>query len=160
MPNGNGTIGDNWNQQVGLLGSGSDFTVFLDHLGIPSIDIGFGGPPGGGGAGVYHSVYDSLYWQTQFGPGFDYYATLAQLWGLTVITMADSPILPFEFVDYAQTLKTAYLSMLQQSESLKIPPPFNSEELFFTIESFATAAQEALIYVCNTLAVLNSVLII
>jgi N-acetylated-alpha-linked acidic dipeptidase len=64
-----------WNQDIGRLGSGSDYTVFIDHLGIASMDMGFSG-----GSGVYHSVYDSLAWMQKFGdPGFTYHTTMTQM---------------------------------------------------------------------------------
>ena len=62
--------------RIGALGSGSDYTPFLQHLGIPSTDMGFGGD-----YGVYHSAYDSFYWMDQFGdPGFRYHVAAAQVW--------------------------------------------------------------------------------
>jgi N-acetylated-alpha-linked acidic dipeptidase len=49
--------------RIGALGSGSDYTAFLDHLGIASLDLGYGGEDGGG---IYHSIYDDFYWYTHF----------------------------------------------------------------------------------------------
>ncbi len=55
------------------LGSGSDYTAFLDHLGVPALDVGFGGR-----YGVYHSIYDNFYWMEKFGdPEFLTHATAA-----------------------------------------------------------------------------------
>jgi N-acetylated-alpha-linked acidic dipeptidase len=63
--------------RIAALGSGSDYTPFLQHLGVPSTDMGFGGD-----YGVYHSAYDSFYWMEHFGdPGFVYHTAAAQLWG-------------------------------------------------------------------------------
>ncbi|MBO0859149.1 MAG: M28 family metallopeptidase [Chloracidobacterium sp.] len=88
--------------RIGALGSGSDYTAFLDHLGIASLNIGFGGE---GGGGIYHSIYDSFAWYTKFSDGtFEYSRTLAQTGGLAVMRLADARILPFEFTNFAETV--------------------------------------------------------
>ncbi|MFZ0960281.1 MAG: transferrin receptor-like dimerization domain-containing protein [Terriglobia bacterium] len=90
--------------RLGALGSGSDYTVFLDHLGIASLDLGFDGE---GGGGVYHSVYDDFYWYTHFSDtDFRYGRALAQTVGTAVMRLADSELLPFEFTDFADTIHT------------------------------------------------------
>ena len=72
--------------RIGALGSGSDFTPFLQHLGVPSSDMGFGGD-----YGVYHSAYDSFYWMTHFGdPDFVYHVAAAQMWGTVAMRLADA----------------------------------------------------------------------
>lgn len=87
---------------IGALGSGSDYTAFIDHLGIASLNVGFGGE---GGGGVYHSVYDSFAWYTRFADGdFIYTRALAQTTGTAVIRLADNELLPFEFTDFADTI--------------------------------------------------------
>jgi len=61
-----------------ILGSGSDYTVFFNHIGMPSLDAGFDGP-----YGVYHSVLDDFYWMSHFGdPGFVYHTAMVRVWGL------------------------------------------------------------------------------
>ena len=83
------------------LGSGSDYTVFLDHLGIPVIDAGFGGP-----YGVYHSVYDNFRWMDTYGdPGFHYHAAAARLLGLMTMRLASADIVPLRFGSYAASLQ-------------------------------------------------------
>lgn len=83
------------------IGSGSDHTVFLNHLGIPTVGLGFDGP-----YGVYHSMYDNHYWMTNFGdPGFKYHRTMAQLWGVLALRLANADVLPFDFAFYGQTLR-------------------------------------------------------
>ncbi|HEY6121094.1 MAG TPA: transferrin receptor-like dimerization domain-containing protein, partial [Pyrinomonadaceae bacterium] len=83
--------------QIGALGSGSDYTPFLQHLGIPSTDMGFGGD-----YGVYHSAFDSFYWMTHFGdPDFVYHVAAAQLWGTLAMRLAEAPSLPLNYSDYA-----------------------------------------------------------
>ena len=83
------------NFRLSPLGSGSDFTPFLQHLGVASLHIGFGGEDGGGS---YHSVYDSFDHYSRFGdPGFRYGVTQAQTVGRLVLTFAGSEVLPFRF---------------------------------------------------------------
>jgi N-acetylated-alpha-linked acidic dipeptidase len=92
------------------LGSGSDYTAFLDHLGIASLNLSFDGEDDGG---VYHSSYDDFYWYTHFGDTtFAYGRALSQLTGTAVMRMADADLLPFDFKelggaiqDYAKELK-------------------------------------------------------
>jgi N-acetylated-alpha-linked acidic dipeptidase len=87
--------------ELGSLGSGSDYTVFLDHLGIPSIDLRFSGPDG-----IYHSAYDNLTWMERFGdPLFVYHATAAKLWGLAAMRMADAELLPLRYSRYAVAIE-------------------------------------------------------
>ena len=77
------------------LGSGSDYSPFLQHLGIPSFDLGFGGEDPGG---EYHSIYDSYDDYRRFkDPSFLYGVTLAKTAGRTTLRMADAPLLPFDF---------------------------------------------------------------
>jgi len=81
--------------RIDALGSGSDFTPFLQHLGIASLNFEFGGE---GGGGVYHSVYDDFAWYTRFDDtDFSYGRALAQITGTTVLRLADADILPFDF---------------------------------------------------------------
>ena len=83
------------------LGSGSDYTVFIDHLGIPSVDFSFSGS-----YGVYHSVYDNLRWMEMYGdPGFLYHAAAARLWGLMAMRLAGADVLPLRFSTYARELQ-------------------------------------------------------
>ena len=88
--------------RLGALGSGSDYTVFIDHLGVASLNLGFGGEDGGG---IYHSVYDDFYWYMHFAdPDFIYGRALAQTAGTAVMRLADADLLPFDFTDFADTL--------------------------------------------------------
>lgn len=83
------------------LGSGSDYTAFLDHLGIPSFDFGFNGS-----YGVYHSVYDNFDWMEKYGdPAFLYHAVAAKLWGLMAMRLANAEIVPLKFSTYARDLE-------------------------------------------------------
>jgi N-acetylated-alpha-linked acidic dipeptidase len=89
---------------VSILGSGSDYTVFFNHLGVPSVDMVFDGP-----YGVYHSIYDTHEWMRRHGdPGFLYHAAMARLWGVMGLRLANADVLPFDFGVYGRDL-TAYL---------------------------------------------------
>ena len=84
------------------LGSGSDYTPFLQHLGIASLNIGFGGEDGGGS---YHSIYDSFDHYTKYGdPGFAYGIALAKVCGHATLRLAGAEVLPFEFSNFADTV--------------------------------------------------------
>ena len=79
------------------LGSGSDFTPFLQHLGIPSANVGFGGEQPGSG-GVYHSIYDTFTWYGQFGDSsFAYGRALALATGFSVMRLASADVVPYQF---------------------------------------------------------------
>jgi N-acetylated-alpha-linked acidic dipeptidase len=83
------------------IGSGSDHTVFLNYLGIPTIQLTFAGP-----YGVYHSAYDDFYWMTHFGdPGYHYHAMMSQLWGATAMRLANAEILPYDFESYGANIR-------------------------------------------------------
>jgi N-acetylated-alpha-linked acidic dipeptidase len=88
---------------IDALGSGSDYTAFLDYLQIASLDLGFGGDDGGG---IYHSIYDSYYWFTHFSDGtFNYEAALSQTIGTAILRLANADVLPFEFRGTAAALR-------------------------------------------------------
>ncbi len=84
------------------LGSGSDYTVFLNFLGLPIVDLSFTGP-----YGVYHSIYDNYYWMTKFGdPGFRYMTAMAEVWGRLALRLANAEILPYDYRGYARRVGT------------------------------------------------------
>ncbi len=90
--------------RIDALGSGTDFTGFLDHLGIASMNLGYGGEDE---QGIYHSIYDDFYWYTHFSDtDFVYGRALAQTIGTSVMRLADAEVLPFDFVDFADTVRT------------------------------------------------------
>lgn len=85
--------------RISPLGSGSDYTPFLQHLGIASLNIGYGGEAGGGS---YHSIYDSFDHYTRFGdPEFEYGIALAKTGGRAVLRLAEAEVLPFRFANFA-----------------------------------------------------------
>jgi len=88
--------------RIGALGSGSDFSPFLQHVGIASLNLGYGGEEGGG---IYHSIYDDFTWYTRFSDtSFVYGRALAQTVGTAVLRLADADVLPFEFTGQAATV--------------------------------------------------------
>ncbi len=83
------------------LGSGSDYTAFVDHLGIPSADVGFGGR-----YGVYHSVFDNYYWMEKFcDPEFLTHATAARLYTAIAMRAAGADVVPFTFTPYGEAIR-------------------------------------------------------
>lgn len=85
---------------VGRMGGGSDHVVFQNHIGIPSLGFGFGGP-----GGIYHSYYDNFDWMKRFGdPGFRYHAAAARLAALAAMRMANADVLPFSLAPYADEI--------------------------------------------------------
>lgn len=97
--------------RISALGSGSDYTAFLDHLGIASLNLGYGGEDGGG---IYHSIYDDVYWFTHFADtDFSYGRALSQTVGTAVMRIADSDVLPYEFNNFTETVRR-YLDELKK----------------------------------------------
>jgi N-acetylated-alpha-linked acidic dipeptidase len=97
--------------RIDALGSGSDYTVFVDHLGVPTVDLGFGGEDD---SGQYHSIYDDFYYYTHFkDTDFTFGRALAQTAGTMVMRMADADVLPYQFTDQAETLHT-YVTQVEK----------------------------------------------
>ena len=92
------------------IGSGSDHTVFLNHLGIPTIGLSFEGP-----YGVYHSAYDGFYWMNRFGdPGYRYHVLVSRIWGTLALRLANADILPFDVAAGARHLR-AFVGDLERA---------------------------------------------
>ena len=99
------------------LGSGSDFTPFLQHLGIASLNLGYGGE---GNGGSYHSIYDSFDHFTRFcDPDFAYGIALAQTAGRVVMRLADADVLPLEFGAFADTLDRYVGELVKLADDLR-----------------------------------------
>ncbi len=82
------------------LGGGSDFTVFLNFIGVPVADLSFDGP-----YGVYHSIYDNHAWVATIGdPGFRYHVALVQFWGLAALRLAGADVVPLDYEPYARRI--------------------------------------------------------
>lgn len=103
-PVANKTLRSIWNEKKSKLqglGAGSDYVAFQDMAGTSSIDLAFGGPPF-----PYHSCYDNFDWMRKFGdPDFQYHKTLAQIWALLILEMADTRLLPFDLNAYARAVR-------------------------------------------------------
>lgn len=103
--------------RIDALGSGSDYTPFLQHLGIASLNLGYGGEDGGGS---YHSVYDSFDHYTRFGdPNFDYGIALAQTAGRMTLRLADADVLPFEFTNFADTISGYFTEITKLTNQMR-----------------------------------------
>jgi N-acetylated-alpha-linked acidic dipeptidase len=112
------------------IGSGSDHTVFLNHLGRPVINLGFTGD-----YGVYHSMYDDHYWMSHIGdPAFEYHVALTRIWGLVTFRLANADVLPFDFGFNAAALEQ-FLRELEQGNNLE-PRRLNLKRLHARIAEF------------------------
>lgn len=120
--------------RIEALGSGSDYTAFLDHLTIASLNLGFGGD---GGGGVYHSIYDSFHWYTRFSDGdFSHSTALSRVIGTALLRLADADVLPFEFKGTAVTLR----DYVDDIEKLEGAQSIDFSELRAAITRVAAAA--------------------
>ena len=121
------TVSDVWDGYIRTMGSGSDFTAFQDYAGIPCIDMGFKFSDNSS-VYHYHSNYDSFHWMKTYGDvGFKYHKAMAQVLGLTVAKLSDTPVIPFSATDYAGALD-GYLDKVEA----KLTPeePSNDDEIF------------------------------
>jgi N-acetylated-alpha-linked acidic dipeptidase len=92
------------------IGSGSDHTVFLNFLGVPTVNMTFVGP-----YGVYHSMYDDYFWMNNFGdPGYRYHALMTEMWGVIALRLANANLLPLDFDFYGESVK-GFLADLDRS---------------------------------------------
>jgi N-acetylated-alpha-linked acidic dipeptidase len=99
---------------VGALGSGSDYTAFLDHAGIASLDMGLNGP---GGDGSYHSTYDNPSWFKKYiDPHFAHSVLAAQVTGVALLRLADAEVLPFDYESYGKQI-LEYIGEIEQQAS-------------------------------------------
>jgi N-acetylated-alpha-linked acidic dipeptidase len=122
--------------RIGALGSGSDYTPFLQHLGVPSTDMSFGGD-----YGVYHSAYDSFHWMSRFGdPTFEYHVAAARVWGLLAMRLADADALPFDYTAYATEIRSFFEESLRLARRRKLTSSFNEGAMKEAIENFAAEA--------------------
>src|ERR1700681_49051 len=109
-------VRDRADLRIDALGSGSDWTVFLDHLGIASLDLSYGDEDGGG---IYHSIYDDFYWYSHFSDtDFSYGRALSQTAGTAAIRLADADLLPYNFTGFADPIHR-YLDELQKLSQTK-----------------------------------------
>ena len=103
--------------RIAPLGSGSDYTPFLQHLGIASLNLGFGGENEGG---EYHSIYDSFDHFVRFGdPGFAYGVALAQVAGRVMLRAANADVLPFTFTPFADNVEKYVSEVTRLAETMR-----------------------------------------
>ena len=96
------------------IGSGSDHTVFLNFLGMPTILLQFDGP-----YGVYHSAYDNFYWMNNFGdPGYRYHTMMSVVWGVLALRIANAEILPLDFAFYSRNIRE-FVTELHKKNDMK-----------------------------------------
>ena len=123
--------------RLAALGSGSDYTVFIDHLTMASLNLGFGGDSPGG---VYHSNYDSFHWYLKFSDSdFVFGRALSQLIGTAMLRLANAAILPFGFTALADAMET-YVEEIRETHAAMD----SAEEIDFeAIESALEALRDA-----------------
>jgi N-acetylated-alpha-linked acidic dipeptidase len=124
--------------RISALGSGSDFTPFFQHLGVPSTDMGFGGD-----YGVYHSAYDSFYWMAHFGdPTFAYHVAVAQLWGTMAMRLAGADGLPLDYTDYANQIREFFKETVTLAKRRDLSASYDEKAMNAAIEDFAKEAAQ------------------
>jgi N-acetylated-alpha-linked acidic dipeptidase len=107
---------------IGNLGSGSDYTPFIQHLGVPSTDIGSEGP-----YGVYHSVFDNYNWFIKFAdPTFVYEQQQARVFGLEILHMADADVLPYDYRLYGKDVAGYVADAQKQATDAKLSIDFSA----------------------------------
>ena len=107
---------------VGDLGSGSDFTPFIQHLGVPSTDVGSNGP-----YGVYHSTFDDYAWFTKFAdPTFVYEQQQARVFGLEILHMADAEVLPYDYRVYGKEVVDYVAEAQKRATAAKMNADFGA----------------------------------
>ena len=120
---------------VGDLGSGSDYTVFLQHLGVPSSDVS-----SSGSYGVYHSVFDNFNWFTKFGdPDFTYEQEMARVFGVEVIRMAEADVLPYDYEEYGKEIAVYIDNARRKAEGVFSGQPPSFLEAVRAARQFAQA---------------------
>lgn len=102
---------------LGAMGSGSDYSSFIQHLGIPSLDLGYGGEDEGG---EYHSIYDSYDNYRRFkDPGFEYGVALSKTAGRAALRMANAGELPFDFRSLTKTVKGFVKNLMNMTDEMR-----------------------------------------
>jgi N-acetylated-alpha-linked acidic dipeptidase len=103
-------VADTAEPEMGDPGGGSDFAGFYNHLGIPHLDWGFGGP-----GGIYHSAYDTFEWMARFGdPGFVRHAAAARVGAALALRLANADVVPYDYAEFARTVRQ-YLPAVRQT---------------------------------------------
>ena len=126
--------------RIAALGSGSDYTVFLDHLTMASLNLSFRGDSDGG---VYHSNYDSFDWYRRFSDGdFIFGRALSQTVGTALMRLANSSILPFNFVDLSDTMKHYVDEIRQTHATLEDAPSLDFASIDLALNNLSRAGTD------------------
>ena len=121
---------------LGAMGSGSDYSSFIQHVGIPSLNIGFGGENEGG---EYHSIYDSYDHYSKYkDPGFAYGVTLAQTAGRAALRLSEADALPFDFTALHKTVKGYITELMNNVEQMREKAKVENE--LVNTKAYAVAA--------------------
>jgi N-acetylated-alpha-linked acidic dipeptidase len=127
---------------LGALGSGSDYSPFIQHLGIPALNIGFGGE---GNGGSYHSIYDSFDHFVRFkDPGMHYGIALAKICGRTTLRLANAELLPIDFRSFHKTVNTYLSEVMTLLDNMR--EYTQAENRLIAEKRFAQAADPTLTY--------------
>jgi N-acetylated-alpha-linked acidic dipeptidase len=144
-PRGAGSVYSTWRSRAGVPdslepgmgdpGGGSDFAGFYNHFGIPHADWGFGGP-----GGVYHSAYDSSNWMEQFGDtGYVSHAAAARLAAAVLLRLANAEIVPFDYVEFGQTMRRYIERTSRQLASINAGDASSLDEAWLGFVARATS---------------------
>jgi len=125
----------------GDLGTGSDYGGFVQHLGVPAINLNWLSDSENSYEAVYHSNYDNFYWMSTFGdPSFQYHQVTAQLWGVLAMRFASDVVLPFKFTEYAQNLLQHSADLQNWTVHQQLPTQLNFTNFDTALSSFLQAA--------------------
>jgi N-acetylated-alpha-linked acidic dipeptidase len=141
--------------RVSDLGSGSDFTPFLQHVGVPSTDVGSHGP-----YGVYHSVFDNYAWFTENAdPHFVYLQEMAQIFGIEALRMADADVLPYDYPAYAKEISSYIASAKTKATDAGLTVDFaQAEAAAAKLNAASAKAHAAQLAAAGDVAKLNATL--
>ncbi|MDE3261375.1 MAG: M28 family peptidase [Acidobacteriota bacterium] len=125
--------------RLAALGSGSDYTVFIDHLTMASLNLGFGGDSPGG---VYHSNYDSFHWYQKFSDSeYVFGRTLSRLIGTAIWRLANAAILPFGFTDLADAMATYVEEIRETHAAMESPEDIDFDAIEGALDALRDAGQ-------------------
>ncbi|KAL5481832.1 hypothetical protein EMCRGX_G022084 [Ephydatia muelleri] len=132
------TLNGTTQPEIYSLGAGSDFTIFLQLMGISCADFEYVNTTS---YAVYHSVHDNFYWMTNFGdPSFTHHQAMGLMWFKTAILLATTPVLPYDPRDYAISLQNILASFVQQYGAVLQNQNISMEYIADELEQFVTAS--------------------
>jgi N-acetylated-alpha-linked acidic dipeptidase len=138
---GRGRARDGDDFRLGPLGSGSDYTPFIHHLGIASLSMSYGGE--GGNGGVYHSIYDDIAWYMRFSDAdFTYGRAFAQTFTTVAMRLADAAVLPLQFTDLSLVLDSYSRDLQQLARDTPGAPAFDFSPLDKALAALSQSAKD------------------